>query len=94
MQMSNAIMIIPEGDLLNFQCPHCEAFVSVKIQEINCAIFRHGTYKESYKQLDPHLCKDECDRLVRENLIYGCGRPFQLVRLPDSKYAVQVCEYI
>lgn len=88
----NATII--DGEFLHFACPHCETFVSVKIQEINCAIFRHGTYKDSFKQLDPHLCKDECDRLSREDLIFGCGRPFQLVRRSDDAYTVQICEYI
>ena len=31
------------------------------------------------KQIDPHLKKEECDRLKSKNLIYGCGKPFQLI---------------
>lgn len=83
----------PDGPCLHFACPHCDHLVSVRVQEINCAIFRHGNFKESLKPIDPHLCKEECDRLVTEGLIFGCGKPFQLVRRND-KYVVEICGYI
>jgi hypothetical protein len=37
--------------------------------EINCAIFRHGSYKKNLQQMNPHEKKEECDRLAQENLI-------------------------
>lgn len=84
----------PDGPSLHFACPHCEQVVSVRVAEINCAIFRHGTYKDSLKPIDPHLCKDECDRLFASELIYGCGKPFQLVRAEAAGYTVHICGYI
>ena len=97
--MSEAIVVpeqTPDGPSLHFACPHCDQLVSVRVQEVNCAIFRHGNFKESLKPIDPHLCKDECDRLVADDLIFGCGKPFQLVRAPDgsNNYTVQICGYI
>jgi len=68
-------------------CPHC--FASILIAEVNCAIFRHGVFKETHEQIPPHLPKEECDALVRDDRIFGCGKPFKLV---DGK-AVE-CEYI
>ena len=58
-------------------------------KEINCTIFRHGTFKANNKQMDPHTPKAECDRLAREGLIYGCGKPFKF----DGNVLVQ-CDYI
>ena len=57
------------------RCPHCA--IEIWIQAINCGIFRCGVYKQDYLQIDPHLSRVECERLKKENLIYGCGQPFQ-----------------
>jgi len=72
-------------------CPHCES--NILITEINCAIFRHGAYKENYNQMNPHERKEECDRLVSENLVFGCGKPFKLVK-ESEEYKAIVCDYI
>lgn len=74
-----------------FQCPHqdCKLLIEVKKKEINCKIFRHGIYKDNYKILDPHLKKEECLRLKKENLIYGCGKPFKF----DGE-KVEICDYL
>ena len=68
-------------------CPHCGQMI--EIVEENCKIFRCGVYKNNYKQIDPHAPKIICDNLVRDNLIFGCGRPFMLV----DKKAI-LCSYI
>jgi hypothetical protein len=72
-------------------CPHCEE--PIVIEKINCGIFRHGVYKATGKQIGPHSSKEKCDSLKEKDLIYGCGKPFQIV-LKDNKMVVQVCEYI
>jgi hypothetical protein len=59
-------------------CPYPECNIMIEIFEINCAIFRCGVYKNG-KQIDPHLPKEQCDRLKKEDKIWGCGRPFKLV---------------
>lgn len=90
------------NDFVFFRCPHCDGEIVVKIGELNCHIFRHGIYKKSWKQIDPHLNKKECDRLFLEKEIYGCGRPFKMVKemsLDESKkriikYNVETCDYI
>lgn len=58
--------------------------------ELHCRIFRHGIYRESREPISPHASKEECERLVTENIIEGCGKPF---RVTDSMEAV-VCDYI
>jgi hypothetical protein len=75
------------------KCPHCNEFIEVKVCEFNCRIFRHGVYKDSFKQIDPHLDKLNCERLIRENLIYGCGKPFQLI-VEENGYKTVICDYI
>jgi hypothetical protein len=69
------------------QCPHCGIFIEVV--EINCSIFRCGIYKRDFNQINPHMSKPECDNLVKENSIYGCGKPFKLV----NQVPVE-CDYI
>lgn len=72
-------------------CPHCKEFII--IEQINCAIFRHGYLKNNQKQIDPHATKELCDYYVRENLIYGCGKPFKLI-LNNNKIKPIICDYI
>ena len=72
-------------------CPHCKsAFI---MEKINCGIFRHGIYKKDEKQLDPHSSKEVCDKVTEENIIYGCGKPFQIVQENDC-LIVKKCGYI
>ena len=58
--------------------------------ELNCRIFRHGVYRHSNEPVPPHTPKTECDRLLSENRIEGCGKPF---RITDQMEAV-MCDYI
>ena len=82
---------------MNFEfikkCPHCNRFVLLIPDEINCAIYRHGMYKDSLQQIDPHMKKVECDRLVAKGLIYGCGKPFKL-KMNMGKLFLEKCGYI
>lgn len=78
------------GDFV-VECPHCKCLV--QIEQINCAIFRHGSYKHNGKQLSPHLSKAECERLVATGALHGCGKPFRLERAGDAYEAV-ACDYI
>jgi len=80
------------------QCPHCQEFVI--IQELNCKIFRHGTFKHNGEQIPPHSPKEDCDRFFQQNLIYGCGKPFRIVVLENEEennnnhWKIEICEYI
>ena len=72
-------------------CPHCST--TIEVLQLNCKIFRCGIYKESLEQINPHMCKEECDRLFNNNLIYGCGRPFR-VEVINNEYKSTICDYI
>lgn len=71
------------------KCPHCDIDILILSSEINCKIFRCGVYKKDGKSINPHASKNECDRLFKENLIYGCGKPFKF----DGK-KLEICDYI
>lgn len=73
------------------KCPHCHE--DVLIEQINCAIFRHGVFKENMMQIPPHLPKNICDELYKKNLIFGCGKPFQLFQI-NNQYEAKICDYI
>ena len=72
-------------------CPHCNNYIIIK--ELNCGIFRHGIYKNTGKQINPHASKEMCDELVKEDLIYGCGKPFQIIEINDV-LELKICDYI
>lgn len=77
------------------ECPHCKEMVI--IEKLNCGIFRHGIFKQSGKQMDPHAPKEICDQYIKNKQIYGCGKPFRIVVLEESGTAtvqVETCEYI
>jgi hypothetical protein len=73
------------------ECPHCKC--QVEILEINCAIFRHGVLKSNGQQMNPHTPKFECDRLSETGEIYGCGKPFKVIKNNDGIQA-EICDYI
>ncbi len=75
------------------QCPHCQLEMLILSTEINCGIFRHGVYKHNFTQINPHMPKDECDRLFGNNMIYGCGKPFRILH-NNSSFTTEICEYI
>lgn len=71
--------IILQNPYLILQCPYPDCNIAIEIIEINCAIFRCGVHKHNGTQVEQHLPKEECDKLKRDDKIWGCGRPFQLV---------------
>jgi hypothetical protein len=73
------------------ECPNCGG--TIEILEINCGIFRHGILIETMEQINPHAPEDYCIDLINKNLIYGCGKPFQLI-LENSQYKIIKCNYI
>ncbi len=77
---------------LEFECPHCKDIVIVNTNELNCGIFRHGVFKETGQQMNPHETKANCDKFAAENKIYGCGKPFEIIKV-NEKYKVSICDY-
>ena len=82
-----------ECDYIIVSCPHCKDYIYINPKEFNCHIFRHGVYKKTNKQINPHMKKEQCDYLEKHNLIYGCGKPFQIVKSADKCIAIG-CDYI
>ncbi len=80
-----------EGNICIISCPHC--FLTLEITELNCRIFRCGVLKTTMTQIDPHLPQEECDKLVKDCMIYGCARPFKVEGTFDNP-DVSVCGYI
>jgi uncharacterized C2H2 Zn-finger protein len=75
-------------------CPHCESGIIIHKKEYNCKIFRHGAYKNTGKQINPHLKQIKCDQLVSSNIINGCGKPFKLVLDENDVVTAEICDYI
>jgi len=75
------------------ECPHCKLYIQILIKEFNCKIFRHGTLKNNHKQINPHLPKNRCDYLIKNNLIFGCGKPYKIIE-KNKKWVAIKCDYL
>jgi hypothetical protein len=73
-------------------CPHCKD--PILIEQLNCCIFRHGTYISNGQQIPPHSIKEYCDYVANNNLIYGCGKPFRIIINEKKEYIAIICGYI
>jgi hypothetical protein len=73
-------------------CPNCDTYLC--ITELNCCIFRCGIYKKTNEQINPHLSEEKCNILIKNDLIYGCGKPFQIIIQDNGDWIVQKCDYI
>jgi hypothetical protein len=71
------------------ECPHCQGLV--QILAIKCGIFRHGVFKSTGRQLNPHETKERCESFVARGVVEGCGKPFMISKTDRS---VAVCDYI
>jgi hypothetical protein len=71
------------------KCPHCE--MNIQIEQINCAIFRHGVFKDTMEQIPPHSTKEYCESVLP--YIFGCGKPFKIIN-NDGNIEVIQCDYI
>lgn len=84
---------LPDNDL-SFECPHCLGSIVVSEKDVNCAIFRHATFKDTLKPIDPHAPKNVCTDLVAGGKVYGCGKPFRLVVKDGGEMFAEKCEYV
>ena len=77
-------------------CPHCHEYII--IEQLNCGIFRHGVVKTTGKPIHPHASKQACNQYLKKGLIYGCGKPFQIVMNSRDNslntMEITVCDYI
>ena len=85
----NEVIHNSESDIFYFLCPHCEILCQVPRSEIRCTIFRHAVFKDQMSFVPPHATKETCDSWLKNNLVYGCTKPF----IFDGK-TVQKCGYI
>ncbi len=81
-------------DNLVVECPHCKE--PVLIEKLNCRIFRHGALKSNGEQINAHASKDLCDFYIKNDLILGCGKPFQVIlnKNDNDEFIAIVCSYI
>ena len=61
------------------ECPHCNLLMIVEDSDVKCNIFRHGIFKSTLEQINPHASEDECKWYIEQDMIYGCGKPFTIV---------------
>ena len=87
-------LIHDEQIMWTFLCPHCDQFIEVMKNQVNCQIFRHAAYKNNINQpINPHTPKEICDKLVANDLVVGCAKPFRFVFSSQGNY-VEICTYI
>lgn len=84
---------ILEGGDICVSCPWCKGSIVISPSELNCRIFRHGVFVDSGQPMNPHAPREECERLVAEERIRGCGKPFRVDGAGERFVAVE-CDYI
>lgn len=72
------VLYIPSDKCYVFPCPHCNSYIQVVENEVNCQIFVHAVIKSTGVQVNPHASKEYCVSLVSQNLVDGCCKPFKL----------------
>lgn len=72
-------------------CPQCGG--TIQVEKLNCGIFRHGFFKKTKKQIPPHATLKQCQEYVKKGLIWGCGKPFQVIK-KDNTFIILHCGYI
>lgn len=75
---------------LYIQCPHCDDYLMLNENHLNCRIFRHGVFKSTLKPINPHATREICEQLKKTDQIFGCGKPF-LLRPPSNM--AEKCSY-
>lgn len=78
-----------EDDYYYFKCPQCHVMCQVHKTDIRCTIFRHAVYKKDLSFVNPHAPKEQCEQLVSQGLVYGCGKPFKF-----TGNTLEICAYI
>jgi hypothetical protein len=76
-----------------FTCLHCKEDFIVAKKDFNCKVLRHGVLKHTMQPMNPHASQKECEQLVRDGKIYGCGKPLRIIKT-DGKYIVEICDYL
>lgn len=79
-----------------FACLHCCGKFVIREDEFNCRILRHAVYKNTLNHINPHSSKEECERLVNEDLVYGCAKPLRIKeeRNYNGNYEIEICDYL
>jgi hypothetical protein len=78
-----------QNDIFYFECPHCSMMCQVPRSEIRCTIFRHAIFKKDFSFVPPHAPKITCDKWIKDDIVYGCAKPFKF----DGK-TVSIIDYI
>ena len=75
--------------IVNCPYPDCQLLIMIYIHDINCGIFRHGV-DAAFQPINPHASREDCIK----NTVYGCGRPFRIVKNKENEYKSEICDYI
>lgn len=70
-----------------FECPWCKVRCFVATNEVMCSIFRCGYYNS--QQINPHLPKEECEKLRGDPNLRGCAHPFYF-----NGSVLKKCDYV
>ena len=74
-------------------CPHCQ--LPFEVEEGNCLVFRHAVDKKTLAPIAPHTPQAECEKLLREEKILGCGKPLRLAYDKAARLWIgEICDYI
>ena len=79
------------------ECPYCLLKIIVSKKDANNRFFRHGVFKDTGIQIDQNMNKDKCLELVKNNKIFGYGKPYKLNHIKfnnEEIYFTEKCDYL
>jgi len=80
-----------EQKYLIVNCPHCLDPIYILKKDLKCKIFRHAVYKKNpKKQINPHATQEECEKLIKNNKVFGCAKPFRI----NDNFQAEICDFI
>jgi hypothetical protein len=90
--MNNIPILLNDNkeEIFRFNCPNCSVILEVLKKDVNCTIFRHGVFKETWTLIPPHASKEQILKWIELDKIIGCGKPFKLTISGE----LSICGYI
>ena len=70
--------LFEDKDKYIFSCPYSECGLGILVHknEICCQLFVHAIDKVTFSPINPHINKEEMDKLIEGKKILGCGKAF------------------
>jgi hypothetical protein len=75
------------------RCPHCRGLVHIKGERTQEGVQYHGVVKATGEMLRAGVSEKWVEYMREEDKLFGCGKPFILVRKSSVQYEAVPCRH-